>query len=143
MLSTNIGRGREIRFDLRVFEFSSGVFIAFIRFRQAENIGQKIPNGVARRDERYAIPFEVYIEILDEKQSPIDHDLTFTENISRRGSAVRTILDAQIGHYLRINPIGYDLSILAIVRNRRIDEDGVPRLHLEFLDNQFPLERIE
>jgi hypothetical protein len=98
---------------------------------------------VERRDERYSIPFEVFIEFLDDKQTPIDHDLTYTENVSLRGSAVRTILDAQIDNYVRINPLGYDLSILAIVRNRQIDEDGIPRLHLELLDSQFPLEGIE
>jgi hypothetical protein len=98
---------------------------------------------IPRRDERYSIPFEVFIEILDEKQNPLDHDLTFTENVSRHGSAIRTILDAKIGHYVRLNPVGYDLSILAVVRNRRVDEDGIPRLHLEFLDQQFPLEGIE
>ncbi len=98
---------------------------------------------VERRDERYAIPFEVFVEILDEKQNPIDHDLTFTENVSRSGSAIRTILNAQVGNYVKINPVGYDLSILAVVRNRRTDEDGISRLHLEFIDQQFPLDGIE
>ncbi len=98
---------------------------------------------VERREERYSIPFEVFIEVLDQNQNPVDHDLTFTENVSRSGLALRTILDTPVGNYVRINPVGYDLSILAIVRNRQFGKDCIPRLHLEFLDQKFPLEGIE
>ncbi len=97
---------------------------------------------IQRREERHSIPFEAIVEILDEKENPIFQESTVTENISHRGSAIKTVLDSEIGSYVRISLVGYDISILAAVRNRRIGEDGVSRLHLENIDGRFPLEGI-
>ncbi len=98
---------------------------------------------IVRQDKRHSIPFEVFVEVLDEKQKAIDYDLTITENVSRGGSALKTNLDARIGSFVRISLIGYDISILAIVRNRHIGENGISRLHLESIDQQFPLDGVE
>ncbi len=98
---------------------------------------------ISPRDNRYPIPFEIFVEVLDEKQNPVEYEYTVTENINQKGSVVKTFLDAEIGDYVKISLIEGNFSILAIVRNRRIGDDGIPRLHLEFLDQKFPLEGIE
>jgi len=98
---------------------------------------------VSPRDNRYPIPFEIFVEVLDEKQNPVEYEFTVTENINQKGSAVKTFLDAEIGNYLKIGLVEGNFSILAIVRHRRIGDDGIPRLHLEFLNQKFPLEGIE
>jgi len=36
----------------------------------------------------------------------------------------------------------YRISIIAAVRARRMGDNGIPRLHLEFVDKQWPLEDI-
>jgi len=34
----------------------------------------------------------------------------------------------------------YQISVVAVVRARRVGANGIPRLHLEFVDKQWPLE---
>jgi hypothetical protein len=92
---------------------------------------------------RYEIPFEVIIETLDERKNPLEQEFTVTENVSLGGAAVKTLLNTKVGNLVRVSCLGKDVSIIAAVRNYRMGEDGVPRMHLEFLDRQFPLEGIE
>ena len=66
-----------------------------------------------------------------------------TENISRRGAAVFTTLLVERGRLVRLTSTQYQLSIVAAVRGRRAGPDGIMRLHLEFVDRQWPLEGIE
>ncbi len=91
---------------------------------------------------RYDIPFEVFIETLDEKRNPLDREYTVTDNVSLGGASVKTLLTTRVGGYVRVSCLGKNVSLLAAVRNYRMGADGVPRLHLEFIDRQFPLEGI-
>jgi hypothetical protein len=49
----------------------------------------------------------------------------------------------EIGEFVRVKSENYNVSIISIVRGRRIGQDGIPRLHVEFVDRLFPLEGIE
>ncbi len=97
---------------------------------------------IPQKHPRYSIPFEVIVEMLDERKNPLNQEFTVTENISLGGAAVKSVLNTKIGDFVRISCIGTDVAILAAIRNRRLGDDGIPRLHLEFLDRQFPLEGI-
>jgi len=68
---------------------------------------------------------------------------TVTENLSLGGAAVFTSLNVEIGSFVRVKSEQYNVSIISVVRGRRIAPDGVPRLHIEFVDRFFPLEGIE
>lgn len=96
-----------------------------------------------QRHPRYEIPFEVVIETLDGRKNILAQEFTVTENISLGGASVKTLLNTKIGDLVKVRCLDKNLSILAVVRNYRIGGDGIPRLHLEFLDQHFPLEGIE
>jgi len=95
-----------------------------------------------RPETRHHIPIEVIIEALDETGQVASSETTVTENISRRGAAVFTTLDVVRGRFVRMTSAQYRISIIAAVRARRMGDNGIPRLHLEFVDKQWPLEDI-
>lgn len=96
-----------------------------------------------RRHSRYAIPVNLIINLLDDAGRIIQSEPTVSENISLGGASVFTSLDIDEGTHLVVTSAQYDVSIKAIVRGRRMGIDGIPRLHIEFIDRYFPLEGIE
>jgi hypothetical protein len=100
------------------------------------------PLDEPRPETRHNIPIEVIIELLDEKGQVAATETTVTENISRRGAAVFTTLDVARGRFMRVTSAQYQISVIAAVRARRAGANGIPRLHLEFVDKQWPLEGI-
>jgi hypothetical protein len=112
---------------------------------------EKEPESIERRDSsesgrpktRHGIPVEVVIEVFDERGAITGTETTVTENINQRGAAVFTTLDVDRGRFVRITSAQYKISVTAAVRARRIGTDGVARLHLEFIDKQWPLEGLD
>ena len=96
-----------------------------------------------RVDTRHDIPIAVVVEVIDQKGGISTTENTVTENISRRGAAVFTTLNIEPGRFVKLTSEQYGVSVLAAVRGRRPGPDGVPRLHLEFVDREWPLEGVE
>ncbi|MGI9056583.1 MAG: PilZ domain-containing protein [Pyrinomonadaceae bacterium] len=96
-----------------------------------------------RRHSRFPIPVSLIIETLDETRNIIGSEITVTENISFGGASLFTTLNPPIGSFVRVKADQHDFSIIAIVRGKRTGPDGIPRLHIEFIDRFFPLEGIE
>ncbi len=96
-----------------------------------------------RRHTRFSIPTNVIIEKFDADGSVTASEPTVTENISISGTAVFSMLEVEVGEFVRVKSEQYKVSIISIVRGRRIGQDGIPRLHVEFVDRFFPLEGIE
>jgi PilZ domain len=103
------------------------------------------PDGRAARsvETRLQMPLNVTVEVFDEEGRVSASEQTVTENISRRGAAVWTTLRVERGRFVRLTSNDHGLSVLAAVRASRTGADGIPRLHLEFVDRQWPLEGIE
>ena len=101
------------------------------------------PTGSRSDQTRLNMPVAVVLEELDEKGEVAAREETITENISRRGAAVLTARDTVRGRFVRLTSQQFQLSVLAAVRARRVGPDGVARLHLEFIDRQWPLEGVE
>jgi hypothetical protein len=96
-----------------------------------------------RRHTRFAIPESLLLELLDENGDVAASEVTVTENLSLGGASVFTSFNVETGSFLRVKSERRDLSIISIVRGKRLGEDGIVRLHLEFIDHFFPLEGIE
>lgn len=96
-----------------------------------------------RRHSRYSLPVNVTLETLDEKKNVTASEMGVTENLSLSGAAVFSSLPAEVGSFIRLKCDQYSVSIISIVRGKRMGVDGIPRLHLEFIDRLFPLEGIE
>jgi hypothetical protein len=90
---------------------------------------------------RMALP--VTVEVFDENGRVALSEQTVTENLSPRGAAVWTTLKVERGRFVRLTSSETGMSVVAAVRAARMGADGIPRLHLEFIDKQWPLEGIE
>jgi hypothetical protein len=96
-----------------------------------------------RRETRLIIPLDVLIEAFDEKGNISMEENTVTENLTTRGTSVFTTWDIEIGRILRVTSVRDAFSVLAVVRGREVGSDGVNRLGLEFLNERWPLHRVE
>ena len=96
-----------------------------------------------RRHSRLQIPVGITLETVDENGNAFASEMTVTENISLSGTCVFTSLKAEVGSFVRVISDQYDVSIIGIVRGKRLGKDSIPRLHIEFIDRFFPLDGIE
>jgi len=104
---------------------------------QAPVVGQ-----IPKKESRLSVPVEVTVELYDGQWNITAREETVTENISRRGAAVYTSLHAERGCFVRLSSARYATSAFAVVRAHRTGSDGIPRLHLEFMDQEWPLEEF-
>lgn len=96
-----------------------------------------------RRQTRFSIPEPLTLELLDLNGNVTSYESTVTENLSVGGAAVFTQHALDDGTFLRVTSERFNVTILSIVRRRRVGPDGISRLHLEFIDRLFPLQGID
>ncbi len=96
-----------------------------------------------RRQSRFSIPEALLLELLDENGDVAASEISVTENLSLGGAAVFTSFNVGVGSFLRVKSERHDITIISIVRGKSVGVDGIVRLHLEFVDQLFPLEGIE
>lgn len=109
----------------------------------ANNVDESHLPKEHRRHSRFQIPVNIMLETLDEDGNVQAGEVTVCENISLGGASVFTSLPAEIGSFIRVTSEQYNVSIVSIVRGKRVGPDSIPRLHIEFIDRFFPLEGIE
>ncbi|HEX8287967.1 MAG TPA: PilZ domain-containing protein [Pyrinomonadaceae bacterium] len=95
-----------------------------------------------QRQTRFPIPLSVLVEVIDTNGNIIASENTVTENLSLSGAAIFSMLDLEVGSFLRITSEQYNTTIISVVRGKRTGTDCIPRLHVEFIDRFFPLEGI-
>lgn len=95
-----------------------------------------------RKDARFYEAVDHYLAIVDAQKSTIKGERATTENISKSGAAVISSLDVHVGDRVKFISEKYDFSGLAVVCNRKDGKDGRARLHLQFVENTFPVESI-
>jgi hypothetical protein len=96
-----------------------------------------------RRHTRFSIPEALLLERVDDDGNVLQSETTVTENISLGGAAVVTTLKLEVGSFLQVTSERFSVTIFSVVRGVRTGDDGMTRLHLEFIDKFFPLEGIE
>jgi hypothetical protein len=101
----------------------------------------KRPSARQRRETRLIIPLEVLVETFDENGKPSVQEYTVTETISSLGTCIPTNLTVGVGRILKISSPRDQISIFAAIRSRKIAQDGIPRLGLEFIGERWPLQR--
>ena len=95
-----------------------------------------------RKQTRFFIPEPLKIEQVGDSGEVTFTESTVSENLSVGGAAVFSSLAVPAGTFLRVTSERFNVTILSIVRGRRLGADSIPRLHLEFIDRLFPLEGI-
>lgn len=92
-----------------------------------------------RMQTRHNIPVDMMIETFKENGEIEFSEHTVTENISQKGAAVYTTLDLPPGRFIRLTSEQFKLSVYAAVRGHSMGPAGVPRIHVEFIDREWPL----
>jgi hypothetical protein len=88
---------------------------------------------------RHNIPEDVRLEIVDGNGNVTQSEQTVTENISTKGASLFTTLDIPLGRFIRITSDQHGITAHAAIRSRSTGADGVPRIHVEFIDKEWPL----
>jgi hypothetical protein len=92
-----------------------------------------------RAHTRHNIPVDILIETLDDKGAIVDREQTVAENISKKGAAIYTSLNLPVGRFIRLTSEEYKLTVHAAIRGHSVGASGVPRIHVEFIDRDWPL----
>jgi hypothetical protein len=88
---------------------------------------------------RHNIPVDMLIETFNENGEVEFSEHTVTENISKKGAAIYTTLNLPVGRFIRLSSEQYKQSVYAAVRGFSMGPAGVPRIHVEFIDREWPL----
>jgi hypothetical protein len=97
------------------------------------------PSASQRTYTRHSIPVDILMEILDEKGVVAQSENTVTEDISLRGATLFTSLEIPKGRFVRLHSQQYNLTVFAAVRSSSKGADGIGRIHVEFIDREWPL----
>ena len=98
---------------------------------------------VVRRHPRHWISLEVLLSAWDDDGKLVLDETAKTENISLSGAAVFSNMKIDVGDSVTFDSIPHNFSSLAVVRNRQTAEHELPRLHLEFINEEFPIEELD
>jgi hypothetical protein len=88
---------------------------------------------------RHNIAVDMRIELVNPGGEVIETEHTVTENISTRGATLFTTLEIPLGRFVRLTSEQYRITVHAAIRSRSTGADGVPRIHVEFIDKEWPL----
>jgi hypothetical protein len=88
---------------------------------------------------RHNIPVDMRVEVVDPNGKVTQSELTVTENISTNGATLFTTLEIPLGRFIRVTSDLQGVTAYAAIRSRSTGADGVPRIHVEFIDKEWPL----
>ncbi len=105
----------------------------------ADDIVTPLPSEDARAHTRHNIAIDMKIEVLGESVEVIETEQTVTEDINNYGATLFTTLHIPQGRFIRLTSEQYGITVYAAIRARSTGADGVPRIHVEFIDREWPL----
>lgn len=88
---------------------------------------------------RHNIAVDMRVEVIDSKGEIIEREQTVSEEISTRGATLFTTLQVSEGRFIRVISEQYGITAHAAIRSRSTGADGIPRIHVEFIDREWPL----
>jgi hypothetical protein len=97
---------------------------------------------INRRHPRYWIACDAIITETNLENETIRLNAV-TENISKSGAAVFCESEAVVGDMVKFSCPDYNFETDAIVRNRLGVGNTTPKIHLEFLENEFPINKLK
>jgi hypothetical protein len=95
-----------------------------------------------RKQPRYWISLPATVTLLQRSDAPAAREETSTKNIGSGGVSVACSLIAGAGEKLKFACKELDFYSIAIVRNRKVAPDGSATLHLQFVDTEFPIDKV-
>ena len=104
----------------------------------AEESIKPLPPLDQRLHTRHNIAVDMMVEVIDEKGQIAQSEQTVTENVSRKGATLFTTLKVPVGRFVRLSSTQYKTTHAA-VRAISTGADGIPRIHVEFIDQEWAL----
>jgi hypothetical protein len=102
-------------------------------------VDSEMASSDKRQHTRHSIPVDMFLEAFNDKGEVELSEYTVAENISPKGAAIYTTLSLPVGRFVRLSSEQYKMTVYAAVRGRSIGPTGVPRIHVEFVDREWPL----
>lgn len=121
------------------FEIASSVTETRTLTDDPDKIVDPMPSADNRAYTRHNIAVDMLVETLDEKGQVELTENTVTENISQQGATIYTTLSIATGRFIRLTSQQFQLTVFGAVRGRSTGANGVARIHVEFIDRQWPL----
>ena len=118
------------------YDINNTVFEALT---SAEEILTPFTSADQRVHTRHNIAVDMRVELINADGEVTDSEQTVTEDISTRGATIFTTLDIPQGRFIRLISEQYRITAHAAIRSRSTGADGVPRIHVEFIDREWPL----
>jgi hypothetical protein len=88
---------------------------------------------------RHNIAVDMRVEVIDTNGEVVESEQTVTEEISTKGGTLFTTLQIPEGRFIRVISEQYGITAYAAIRSRSTGADGIPRIHVEFIDTEWPL----
>jgi len=92
-----------------------------------------------RAHTRHPMAVDMLVEMIDPDGTVGGSEQTVTENISAQGATLFTTLEIPVGRFIRVTSCQYRTTAYAAIRSRTTGADGIARIHVEFVDKQWPL----
>ena len=118
------------------YEISTSAFQALA---SPEDILTPLPTSDQCAHTRHNIAVDMRIELVDPSGAVVESEHTVTEDISTRDATIFTMLTIPIGRFIRVTSEQQGVTVHAAIRSRSKGADGVPRIHVEFIDKEWPL----
>ncbi len=104
-----------------------------------EDMVKLVPSIDQREYTRHNIAVEMRVETVNVSGEVVEREDTVTENISAKGATLFTTLQVKPGRFIRVTSEQQGITAHAAIRARSTGADGVPRIHVEFIDTEWPL----
>lgn len=92
-----------------------------------------------RTDTRFTIAVDMRVEVLDVNGAITETEQTVSEEISSTGATLFTTLQLSPGRFIRVTSEQFRITAHAAIRRCSTGADGISRLHVEFIDTEWPL----
>ena len=112
---------------------------AFRQVTDPEEILKPFSSADDRAYTRHHIAVDMRLELVDSNGQVDESEQTVTENISSKGATLFTTLQLSPGRFIRLTSDQYRITAHAAIRSQSTGVDGVPRIHVEFIDKEWPL----
>jgi hypothetical protein len=104
-----------------------------------EDLVTPLVTGNQRMHTRHNIAVDMRLELIDTDGKVIETEQTVTEDISAKGATLFTTLQIPEGRFIRVISEQYGVTAHAAIRSRSTGANGIPRIHVEFIDREWPL----
>lgn len=117
------------------YEISLGVDDTFA---SVDEISRPASDGEEEHT-RHRMAVDMLVEMIDPNGAVVQSEQTVTEDISAQAATLFTTLEIPVGRFIRLTSEQYRTTVHAAIRARTTGADGIPRIHVEFVDKHWPL----